>query len=45
VVDVAQLVRALDCGSSGRGFESPHPPLKKQLESPWLQGLRAFIVS
>jgi hypothetical protein len=33
------------CGSSGRGFESPHPPLKKQLESPWLQGLRAFIVS
>ena len=24
-VDVAQLVRATDCGSVGRGFE-PHPP-------------------
>ena len=26
VVVVAQLVRALDCDSRGRGFESPHPP-------------------
>lgn len=26
MVDVAQLVRAHDCGSWGRGFESPHPP-------------------
>ena len=26
MVAVAQLVRALDCGSSGRGFESPQPP-------------------
>ena len=25
MVDVAQLVRALDCGSRGRGFK-PHPP-------------------
>src|SRR5687768_1928452 len=25
-VDVAQLVRAPDCGSGRRGFESPHPP-------------------
>ncbi len=25
-VDVAQLVRALDCGSRGRGFESHLPP-------------------
>ncbi len=25
-VVVAQLVRALDCGSRGRGFESHHPP-------------------
>src|SRR2546421_1332032 len=24
--DVAQLVRAPDCGSGCRGFESPHPP-------------------
>lgn len=23
---VAQLVRALDCGSRGRGFETLHPP-------------------
>src|SRR5437868_15312739 len=27
VVGVAQLVRASDCGSECRGFESPHPPL------------------
>jgi hypothetical protein len=26
VVDVAQSVRAPDCGSGGRGFESLHPP-------------------
>src|SRR5207249_10279890 len=25
-VGVAQLVRASDCGSECRGFESPHPP-------------------
>ena len=29
MVDVAQLVRASDCDSEGRGFESPYPPLKK----------------
>ena len=28
-VVVAQLVRALDCGSRGRGFEPHHPPQKK----------------
>jgi hypothetical protein len=27
MVDVAQLVRAPDCGSGGHGFESHHPPL------------------
>ena len=27
MVVVAQLVRAPDCGSGGRGFESPQPPL------------------
>ena len=27
VVEVAQLVRALDCGSRGRGFESRLSPL------------------
>ena len=26
MVIVAQLVRALDCGSKGRGFETPHSP-------------------
>ena len=26
MVGVAQLVSAPDCGSGGRGFESPHPP-------------------
>jgi hypothetical protein len=26
-VVVAQLVRALDCGSRGRGFEPHHPPI------------------
>ena len=33
MVDVAQLVRASDCGSEGRGFE-PHlpPPLEKEIE-------------
>src|SRR5262249_46516496 len=28
MVGVAQLVRASDCGSECRGFESPHPPWK-----------------
>lgn len=27
MVAVAQLVRASDCGSEGRGFESPLPPM------------------
>lgn len=26
MADVAQLVRALDCGSGGRGFKSHHSP-------------------
>ena len=26
LVGVAQLVRAPDCGSGGRGFETRHPP-------------------
>jgi hypothetical protein len=28
MVAVAQSVRALDCGSKGRGFESHLPPMK-----------------
>ncbi len=31
MVVVAQLVRAPDCGSGGRGFESHLPPKKKVL--------------
>ncbi len=30
MVDVAQQVRASDCGSEGRGFEPHLPPRKKQ---------------
>ena len=33
MVVVAQLVRALDCGSRGRGFESRLPPAFKGLVS------------
>ena len=29
MVGVAQLVRALDCGSRGRGFKSHHSPKLK----------------
>ncbi len=32
MVDIAQLVRASDCGSEGRGFESRFPP-KPQLST------------
>ena len=31
MVVVAQLVRASVCGTEGRGFESHHPPIKKDL--------------
>jgi hypothetical protein len=30
-VIVAQLVRAPDCGSGGRGFETPHSPTDKHI--------------
>ena len=39
-VVVAQLVRAPDCGSGGRGFESHHPPFRKPFH---LEGLFLFI--
>ena len=32
-VAVAQLVRASDCGSEGRGFETPQSPWQKSAES------------
>ena len=31
MVTVAQLVRASDCGSEGRGFETPQSPKKPRL--------------
>ena len=30
MADVAQLVRASDCGSEGRGFKSHHSPQNKR---------------
>ena len=40
MVIVAQLVRASDCGSEGRGFETRLSPFK--LESPVFAGLFLF---
>lgn len=34
MVDVAQLVRALVCGTGGRGFETPHSPEADSAMSP-----------
>ena len=34
LADVAQLVRASDCGPEGREFNSPHSPHEKRLEYP-----------
>ena len=44
MVNVAQLVRALDCGSKGRGFESHLSPQKavRSLTSSLFFGLRAL---
>ncbi len=36
MVVVAQLVRALDCGSRGRGFEPRHPPIFNLLRFSYL---------
>ena len=41
MVVVAQLVRAPDCGSGGRGFES-HPPFFKKMPF-YLEGHLLFI--
>ena len=42
MVDVAQLVRASDCGSEGRGFE-PHLPPGKVSALPGMQIPAGFI--
>ena len=39
MVVVAQLVRAPDCGSGGRGFESHLPPKKERSLSPFFYGV------
>ena len=44
-VAVAQLVRASDCGSEGRGFESPQPPLHACRETPESQDVGRGIFS
>ena len=43
MVVVAQLVRALVCGTGGRGFESHHPPNKKGVENQLLFLLFYYI--
>ncbi len=43
-VDVAQLVRASDCGSEGRGFKSHLPP-RKIKNCLFLQAVFLFTVS
>ncbi len=40
MVDVAQLVRVVDCGSIGRGFEPHLPPKNKK--SGWFNIFRIF---
>jgi hypothetical protein len=46
MVVVAQLVRASDCGSEGRGFESHLPPNKKAtFESLFFVGWVASLLS
>jgi hypothetical protein len=39
MVGVAQLVRAPDCGSGGRGFETRHSPHIPQLRKLMIKGL------
>ena len=47
MVNVAQLVRALDCGSKGRGFESHLSPTEgcSSIDEQPFFGLRALIES
>ena len=43
MVDVVQLVRASDCGSECRGFESHPPPKKKTSGNPINKRVSAFL--
>ena len=40
MVGIAQLVSAPDCGSGGRGFESPYPPLVFRIIMGYRQAVR-----
>ena len=40
---VAQLVRASDCGSEGRGFETLQPPLMPLIQRIKDEVLKAFL--
>ena len=44
LVELAQLVRALDCGSRGRGFDPRIPPHLKKVDSYWINLLFLFII-
>ena len=44
MVVVAQLVRAPDCGSGGRRFETDLPPLRDSFESLFFMGLTNCIL-
>ena len=43
MVDVVQLVRASDCGSECRGFESHPPPLQRISGNPINKGFPLFF--
>ena len=45
MVDLAQLVRASDCGSEGRGFEPHLPPSKAEAQGFSLRFFCCAIVS
>lgn len=43
---VAQLVRASDCGSEGRGFESRQPPFERRMKAEgWRMKIRMLRLS
>ena len=44
MVVVAQLVRALDCGSRGRRFEPDLPPKKESVRIPFFYKRNKLIV-
>ena len=45
MVDVAQLVRATDCGSVGRGFEPHLPPVVERGKGMSIYGMPFYFTS